>query len=93
MKTLNILKGKLDSATQENLGAAQKLTEMAAHADVLRETVSDNTWHCGRVIAVDNYSNQGIASFVITIGQYLNSYQVKKLFFLFFLLMLKLTLF
>ena len=40
MKTLNILKSKLDSETQEKLGANQKLGEMVAHAETLRQTVS-----------------------------------------------------
>jgi len=41
MKTLNILKGKLDSVTQENMGTTQKLSEMAAHAETLRQSVSE----------------------------------------------------
>ena len=40
MKTLNILKEKLDAETKDKAGVSQKLTEMIAHADQLRQTVS-----------------------------------------------------
>lgn len=40
MKTLNILKGKLDTETKEKLGVSQQLSEMSQHAETLRQSVS-----------------------------------------------------
>uniref|UniRef100_H2YP93 Uncharacterized protein n=1 Tax=Ciona savignyi TaxID=51511 RepID=H2YP93_CIOSA len=40
MKTVNILKGKLDAESKERLSSDQKLTDMTQHVEVLTKTVS-----------------------------------------------------